>query len=116
MTEKPRVLPEMPGIISTDGDPLSDLLAGMRLTGVLLFRSEFREPWCVRTPDAQQLAQMLPGRSERRIPFHVIGAGGCWIELPGQERRWLAEADALLLRPAGDPARRAGEMMRYLPL
>lgn len=30
--------------------------------------------------------------------------------------RLLAEADALLVRPANDPARRAGEMVEYLPL
>ncbi|XOJ29059.1 molybdopterin molybdotransferase MoeA [Paracoccus sp. SJTW-4] len=28
----------------------------------------------------------------------------------------LAQADALLVRPAGDPARRAGELMQYIPL
>lgn len=107
MTETPRVLPEMPGLARRAGDALSDLLAGMRLTGVVLFRGEFREPWCVGAPDAQQLARMLPGRGERRIPFHVIGTGGCWIELPGRERRWLAEGDAVLL-PGGSSHRLAG--------
>ncbi|HHY01249.1 MAG TPA: molybdopterin molybdenumtransferase MoeA, partial [Paracoccus sp.] len=28
----------------------------------------------------------------------------------------LSRADALLIRPAGDPARRAGELMQYIPL
>ncbi|TKA93919.1 molybdopterin molybdenumtransferase MoeA, partial [Cereibacter changlensis] len=30
--------------------------------------------------------------------------------------RELSEADALLLRPPGDPARESGEMVRYIPL
>ena len=30
--------------------------------------------------------------------------------------RVLADADALLIRPAYDPARQAGERMRYIPL
>jgi len=107
MTETPRVLSEMPDGKRRDRDPLSDLLAGMSLSGTVLFRGEFREPWCVRAPDAQQLAQMLPGRAERRIPFHVIGAGGCWIEMPGREHEWLAEGDAVLL-PTGSGHRLAG--------
>ena len=53
-------------------------------------------------------ARLVPGAGLPGIdPFGDQDSARLWI---------LAEADALLLRPAGDPARRAGEMMRYLPL
>ncbi|MCI4678464.1 AraC family transcriptional regulator [Rhodoblastus acidophilus] len=86
----------------SDGrDLLSDLLSGMRLSGTVLFRAEFREPWSVVTPDGCHLAQVLPFRTEHIIPFHIIAAGGCWLGLRNDAPVWLAEGDAVLL-PYGD--------------
>src|SRR5690606_38652940 len=78
-------------------DPLSDLLGGMHLSGTVLFRAEFREPWAVITPDSCQLAQVLPFRTEHIIPFHVMATGGCWLRMDGREPVWLDEGDAVLL-------------------
>lgn len=99
MTERPEVLPETPPAPS---DLLSDLLGSMHLSGTVLFRAEFHEPWSVLTPDSCQLAQTLPFRTEHIIPFHLFATGGCWIEMEGHEPVWLDEADAVLL-PYGDP-------------
>jgi len=104
MTKTPRVLPETP---QASSDLLSDLLGSMHLTGTVLFRAEFREPWLVDTPDCGQLARMLPFRTEHIVPFHVIATGGCWLQLRELDRVWLGEGDAVLL-PYGDNHRLGG--------
>jgi AraC family transcriptional regulator, alkane utilization regulator len=99
MTETPEVLSETPSDFAAD--PLSELLGSMHLAGVVLFRAEFREPWALIAPDAGQLAQLLPCRTEHIIPFHIVAAGGCWLKLKNHERVWLEAGDAVLL-PFGD--------------
>ena len=104
MAETPRLLPETQPVAT---DLLSELLGTMHLAGTVLFRAEFREPWSVVTPGCRQLARMLPFRTEQMIPFHVMAAGGCWIDLDGREPVWLREGDAVLL-PYGDSHRLRG--------
>ena len=87
---------------------LSDLLGKMHLTGTVLFRADFREPWAVTTPDSCQLAGVLPVRTEQIIPFHVVASGGCSVRLPNGSSAWLREGDAVLL-PNGDAHDLAGE-------
>lgn len=82
-------------------DLLSDLLDPMHLSGTVLFRAEFREPWSVTTPSCHQLARVLPFHTEHIIPFHVIAAGGCTMEMAGCPPVWLSEGDAVML-PYGD--------------
>src|SRR5512146_77581 len=53
-------------------DLLSDILRAVHLSGVVLFRAEFHEPWSVATPDSCQLARSLPFRTERIIQFHIV--------------------------------------------
>ncbi len=97
-------------------DALSDLLDGMRLSGAVLFRAEFREPWSVATPDCRRLAQILPLRTERMIPFHVAASGACWIEMRGSERIWLNEGDVVCM-PFGGGHRLGGrEPAESVPL
>ncbi|MDQ7263269.1 molybdopterin molybdotransferase MoeA [Paracoccus sp. PS-1] len=76
-------------------------------------------------PDPLQavLTRDLPPEGDRQHYLRARlspGDGLPGIEpFPDQDsaRLWLlAEADALLIRPAGDPARKAGERMGYLPL
>lgn len=103
MTETPPVLSETP----SSTDVLSDLLGSMHVSGMVMFRAEFREPWAVVTPDACQLARVLPFRTEHLIPFHVMARGGCWLEMPGRDPLWMDEGDAVLL-PYGDSHRLRG--------
>lgn len=105
MTETPHVLTETP---TSPSDVLSDLLANMHLTGTVLFRADFREPWSVATPDSCQLAGVLPMRTEHIIPFHVVASGACLVKLPNGSSAWLREGDALLL-PNGDAHHLSGE-------
>ena len=115
MTEKPQSLSETP-----PADPLSDLLGSMHLSGTVLFRGEFREPWSVSAPSSCHLGAMLPFRTEHIIPFHVVATGSCDLELPNETVR-LYEGDAVLL-PYGDSHRLSGgasatsvEVVRLLP-
>ena len=98
MTATPLVMPETP---EAPNDALSDLLDGMRLSGVILFRADFRDPWRVKTPEACELGPLLRHKSDHIIPFHVIAEGGCWIEMPDAAPVWLNRGDAVLL-PFGD--------------
>jgi len=93
-----KVLTETP---PASADLLSDLLGSMHLSGTVLFSTEFREPWSVSTPGSAGLAQMLPFKTEHIIPFHVVAAGGCWLEIPEHRPVWLDEGDAVLM-PYGD--------------
>ncbi len=70
-----------------------------------------------------ELAQDLPPEGDRQHYHRARLAPGTGLPriapFPDQDsaRLWLlAEADALLLRPAHDPARKAGEIVEYLPL
>ncbi len=112
MTETPRLLPGTPpGDLSSSSaglaDLLSDILRTVHLSGVVLFRAEFHEPWSVTTPESCQLARTLPFRTERIIQFHVVAAGNCWLEVKGEERLWLTAGDAVLL-PYGNEHRLGG--------
>jgi AraC-like DNA-binding protein len=98
---------EMPGVLIQTApgpatDMLSDLLESMHVTGMVLFRAEFREPWSVTSVDSGQLAAMLSLGSSRVIPFHIIGSGGCRIDLPDREQPlWLNGGDAVMLPYGG---------------
>jgi AraC-like DNA-binding protein len=81
-------------------DLLSDLLSTIRISGAVLFRAEFREPWGIGVCDAAHLARALPFRTERVIPFHVIATGSCWLDVAA-ERTWLSGGQAILM-PYGD--------------
>ena len=98
MPKTPSVLTEKP---EPPFDPLSDLLASMRLTGTVMFRAEFCEPWSVTTPEGHQLSKVLAVRADRVIPFHVVSRGSCALTVPQREPVWLREGDAVLL-PYGD--------------
>lgn len=99
MTETPNLLPETPdaGADSSRSDLLSDLLRSLNLSGMVLFRAEFHDPWSVTTPDACQLAQALPLSTEQIIQFHVVVAGECRIQMGDDEPVWLQAGDTVVL-------------------
>ena len=104
MTEMQKLLPEIPAHAA---DLLSDLLDGMHLSGTVMFLAEFHEPWSVDTPRCDQIARMLPFRTEHIIPFHIVSSGGCWLDLPQGPPVWLDEGDAIVL-PYGHTHRMRG--------
>ena len=88
-------------------DALSDLLDGMRLSGVVMFTLEMREPWSVTTPGTKRLKETLQFGAEHIIPFHVVANGGCWIEMPGAAPVRLEKGDVVCM-PFGDSHRLFG--------
>jgi len=102
MSETPRLLPGTPPAGAFSGsagltDLLSDILPAVHLSGVVLFRAGFHEPWSVATPASGQLARTLPFRTERIIQFHIGAAGDCWLEVKGHGCLWLTAGDTVLL-------------------
>ena len=60
MSETPAMLSETP---PEGRDLLSDMLSGMRLAGMVLFRAEFREPWSIVAPAGCDLVRVLAIRA-----------------------------------------------------
>ncbi|RWX75550.1 AraC family transcriptional regulator [Neorhizobium lilium] len=77
--------------ISSDsfGDPLTEMLRGLRLDGVDYGRCRLADPWATFFP-AQEAAR-----------FHFISSGSAWLKTPSGEWLQLNAGDAALL-PRGD--------------
>lgn len=71
--------------IPTTGDPLTDILRGLRLDGVDYARCEMREPWGIQFP------------ARAAAWFHFIGRRDCWLMEPSGEWVQLRAGDAVLL-------------------
>jgi len=67
------------------GDPLTEMLRGLRLDGVEYGRFQMTEPWGLFFP-SQQAAR-----------FHFIAGRGCWLRTPTNEWIRIEQGDALLL-------------------
>jgi AraC-like DNA-binding protein len=62
------------------GDPLSDVLRAVRLTGATFFDVIARAPWCAEQPTREQvLPKILPGATHL-ISYHVVVEGECWAQ------------------------------------
>jgi AraC-like DNA-binding protein len=73
----------------TNGDPLTEMLRGLRLDGVEYSRCRLAEPW----------ATSFPGQEAAR--FHFISSGSARLQAPSGEWLELRAGDAALL-PRGD--------------
>lgn len=71
-------------------DPLGEALHFLRMSGVVYTRSELTAPWGLELP-------AMPGC----LMFHVVTAGGCWLEVDGAGRRQLRPGDFALV-PHGE--------------
>lgn len=83
-------------------DVVSDALRVIRLKGALFANAEFREPWCVTAPSAEDLSRMLPPAHEHMAICHLVVEGRCWVQPPGGEAVAVEAGDAITL-PHGDP-------------
>jgi len=84
-------------------DPASGFataLEGLRLDGAIFFRSEFTEAWAYQSPMPADIAGVLHPGAERLIFFHIVAAGGCWVQR-GDDRVWASEGDVIVL-PYGE--------------
>jgi AraC-like DNA-binding protein len=65
------------------GDPLSDVLKTVRLTGATFFDIEARGAWAVSSPQRDViLPKVLPG-ADHLIAYHVVTAGKCFGTIAG---------------------------------
>jgi AraC-like DNA-binding protein len=67
------------------GDPLSEMLRGLRLDGVEYGRFQMKAPWGLR----------FPARDAAR--FHFVSGAGCWLKNPAGEWIRFEPGDAVLL-------------------
>jgi AraC-like DNA-binding protein len=67
------------------GDPLTEMMRGLRLDGVDYGRCVMAEPWGI----------LFPAQSAAR--FHFIGAGSCFLLTPTKEWVELTPGDAVLV-------------------
>ena len=83
------------------GDPLSDVLRTVRLSGAVFFLVDATSPWVIEVPDGAALAPALPPRPQHVISYHVVTAGSCWGALPDGSAVRLEAGDVFVL-PRGD--------------
>jgi AraC-like DNA-binding protein len=96
----PRPLPtstQQPG-----GDPLSDLLRTVRLSGALFFVWEVSFPYAMPIPGGEAFAPTLLPGAQQIISYHIVTHGFCFGAVPGKAPFRLEAGDVLLV-PHGDP-------------
>ena len=79
-------------------DILSDVFSTLRISGGLYFRAELRGDFAVAVP-----------QERRRIRFHLLRRGRCWVAVPGADAVELSEGD-LAIVPDG-----AGQVLSAAP-
>lgn len=81
------VFPTLEDVIAlrrrTAPDVLSDVLAALRLSGAVFFDNEAHSPWVSAAPTVAQIATFVLPECERIVPFHMVTAGFCWLEIEG---------------------------------
>jgi AraC-like DNA-binding protein len=85
-----------PSEFTGGADPLSDVLAEVRLTGALFFLIEATEPWGVEVPEAATYRdRVLPG-AQHIVSFDAVLEGGGWVETEGAEPVRFEAGDVLV--------------------
>jgi AraC-like DNA-binding protein len=72
-------------LMAEAGDPLTEMMRGLRLDGVDYGRCVMAEPWGI----------VFPAQSAAR--FHFVGAGNCFLLTPSREWVELKPGDAVLV-------------------
>lgn len=84
-------------------DVLSDVLGVIKLDSAIYFNAEFSEPWCLRTPEGEQVAPLLaptnPGGHV--IVYHLLAEGTAYVQLEGGAPIELVAGDIVTF-PHGD--------------
>lgn len=83
-------------------DPLSDVLASVRLTGAFFFSFEGAAPWVAESPPASAISGHLMPKVDHVLEFHAVTRGHCLGGLLGEEAVSLEAGDVICF-PHGDP-------------
>ena len=86
-----------PAVALTAADTLSDVLETVRLTGALFFLVDASTPWVAEAPASPVLGPVLLPRVQHVVSYHVIRAGACWCESPGEPPMRLEAGDVLVV-------------------
>lgn len=94
----------MPGaprpMTETPEDPvarlLEDVIGSIHLTGSMIVRAEFSEPWAYVSPPGEELLPLLGPGPENLILFHIIPEGRCQVRLPDGEALELEAGDTVV--------------------
>jgi AraC-like DNA-binding protein len=81
-------------------DALSELLNRLRLGGTAFIDALLKAPWSIQTPSAAVLDRILHSHA-RAIPFHMVVAGSCRVEVEGSPPVELGPKE-LVAFPHGD--------------
>ena len=74
-------------------DALSEVLRVITLDSAIYFNAEFREPWCLASPESRALAPLLAQGPEHVIIYHLLCEGAAWVQVEGGERVALSAGD-----------------------
>lgn len=85
------------GSVTPGGDPLSNVLQTVKLTGALLFMVEASLPWGYEVPEARAFANVILPGSRHVISFHVITRGTGWICCRSAGAQVFTAGDILVL-------------------
>jgi AraC-like DNA-binding protein len=83
-------------------DPLSDVLASVRLTGAVWFSIECAGAWAAEAPPASAVAARIMPGVDHVLEFHAVTRGRCVAGLVGEPPDAL-EAGDFICFPHGDP-------------
>jgi AraC-like DNA-binding protein len=83
-------------------DPISGVLAAVKLTGAVFFHIDATSPWVAEAPDGVDIAARIMPRSQHLISYHAITHGGCWAGLLDADPIRV-EAGDIIVFPQGDP-------------
>jgi AraC-like DNA-binding protein len=83
-------------------DAFSEILSGVKLSGVVFFSAEFSAPWGFSTPPRQVLAAKAPADAPHLVLYHLVIDGGALIEMADGQSVALSPGDIVIF-PHGDP-------------
>ncbi|HJS38586.1 MAG TPA: AraC family transcriptional regulator [Burkholderiales bacterium] len=84
------------------GDPLSDVLRAVKLSGALFFLVDASSPWGVKVPTASDFSPIILPRARHVVSYHVVTEGEGWASVPGAPPVRFAAGDVIVF-PHGDP-------------
>ena len=83
-------------------DPLTDVLASVRLTGAVFFAVEGTAPWVAESPPASIISGRVMPEVDHVLEFHAVTRGHCLGGILGEEPMRLEAGDVICF-PHGDP-------------
>lgn len=82
-------------------DALSEVLKVLRINSAIFFNARFTAPWCLASPEADEVARQVKAGSERLLFYHFLVDGSCTVKLDGMPPLHLQAGDIILF-PNGD--------------